>query len=499
MGRSDPGLTTSTSEADICQQSRMRTAGSLSLILFGLLVLLALSAVRAEEEENLLSEELAEARVVRSPEAAKKKRRRNGRNGGRRQARRRSGKKNGDNRRRRTRKIKKTEKRRNKQAQNSGSRRGQRRNNRQKPARKTPESRATSGLNDNCFEQAVHFMKVWKDIVGNFEKQRKRMVKQNKTGGNKSGKKGLFAPIAHRLVDIGGGNKSNMSCGGQYGNKGAAQLQNLTKTLFECEIEVNKSCDPANIPQPNMTFIDRCKELVDNFSAEAGTCYDKTYGGKKTNSSDACYCWTHNKINATIDELKTCKANKESAAITAALKNCTSAFGVCRKYEDDASTALSSCASDSSKLTKKAANLAANNASMTAAKEKMASLASSRSGGVGILGSNEDRTAASCAEIITISQTIVKITNQNPQSTKITTYTVTYTAAEKTSLLTEVTSMETAIVSVTTVLVTIQEQIQTLTGSTASTSQLDAVNAETSTAAPAGRRDRIRQQLMAHL
>merc|ERR1711902_318020 len=112
----------------------------------------------------------------------------------------------------------------------------------------------------------------------------------------------------------------------------------------------------------------------------------------------------------------------------------------------------------------------------------------------------------SCAEIITISQTIVKITNQNPQSTKITTYakkistaTVTCTAAEKTSLLTEVTSMETAIVSVTTVLVTIQEQIQTLTGSTASTSQLDAVNAETSTAAPAGRRDRIRQQLMAHL
>merc|ERR1711874_31017 len=506
MGRSNPGLTKSTSEADICQQSRMRTAGSLSLILFGLLVLLALSAVRAEEEENSLSEELAEARVVRSPEAARKKKRRNGRNEGTRQARRRSGKKNGDNRRRRTRKIKNNDNRRNKQAQNSGSRRGHRRNNRQKPARKTPESRATSGLNDNCFEQAVHFMKVWKDTVGNFEKQRKRMVKQNKTGGNKSGKKGLFAPIAHRLVDIGGGNKSNMSCGGQYGNQGAAQLQNLTKTLFDCEIEVNKSCNPANIPQPNMTFINRCKELVDNFTAEATTCYDKTYGGKKTNSSDACYCWTHNQLNHSIDELKTCKANKEAAAITSALKNCTTAFGKCRKFEDAASTALSSCSSDSSKLTKKAANLAANNASMTAAKEKMSSLASSRSGGVGILGSNEDRTAASCAEIITISQTIVKITNQNPQSTKITTYakkistaTVTCTAAEKTSLLTEVTSMETAIVSVTTVLVTIQEQIQTLTGSTASTSQLDAVNAETSTAAPAGRRDRIRQQLMAHL
>merc|ERR1712087_603047 len=74
MGRSDPGLTTSTSEADISNQSRMK--GSLSLVLFGLLVLIALSAVRADEEEgNSLSEELAEARVARSPDA---KRRRKG-------------------------------------------------------------------------------------------------------------------------------------------------------------------------------------------------------------------------------------------------------------------------------------------------------------------------------------------------------------------------------------------------------------------------------------
>merc|ERR550539_497353 len=141
------------------------------------------------------------------------------------------------------------------------------------------------------------------------------------------------------------------------------------------------------------------------------TCYDKTYGGKKTNSFDACYCWTHNKLNGTIDELKTCKANKEAAAITAALKNCTTAFGVCRKYEDAAHTALSSCASDSSKLTKKAASLAANNASMTAAKEKMSSLASSSRSG----GGNTRASAASCTEIITISQTIVKITENFPQ------------------------------------------------------------------------------------
>jgi len=374
----------------------------------------------------------------------------------------------------------KQEKKKKRRNNNRGSRRGLRK------AR-------TTGLTDTCFEGAMGYMKVWKDVVGNFEKQRKRMVKQNKTGGNKSGKKGLFAPVAHRLVDIGGGNKTNMSCGGQYGNSGAKQLQNLTKTLFDCEKSVKDACDPSNIPQPNFTFINRCKALVDNFTTEATTCLGKTVGGKKTNSSDACYCWTHNKLNSTIDELKTCKANKEAAAITTALKNCTSAFGKCRKFEDAASTALSTCASDSSKLQKKAGQLAANNASMTKAKEKMASLAknSSRSG---------RSSATTCASIITISQTIVKISNNFPQSPQITTYSkqissssVTCTTAEKALLQTEVTSMEAAIVTVNVVLVAIQEQIQTLTGSTATSSQLEAA---VSTAAPSGRRNLIRQKLL---
>ena len=102
-------------------------------------------------------------------------------------------------------------------------------------------SSSTRGLNETCFTQTVFFMKLWKDTVANFKKQKSRMTKQNSTGNSKSGKKGLFSPVALRLVDIGGGNKSNMSCGGVYGNKGAAQLQNLTKTLFDCEIAVNKS------------------------------------------------------------------------------------------------------------------------------------------------------------------------------------------------------------------------------------------------------------------
>ena len=132
-----------------------------------------------------------------------------------------------------------------------------------------------------------------------------------------------------------------------------------------------------------------------NFTTEAGLCLGKTMGSGMTSSEEACTCWTAMKLNSTAGELKNCKVSNETQAVTAALKACTSTFGKCRKFEDDAITAISSCASSASKLTAKAANLAANNASMTAAKEKMDSLANSRQGG---------RTAGSCTEVITISQ-----------------------------------------------------------------------------------------------
>merc|ERR1712154_453637 len=78
MGRSDPGLTTSTSsEADNTNLSKMRS--NLRLVLLGLLVLLAISAVMADQEESGVSEDLAETlRVARSPEARKRRRGRKG-------------------------------------------------------------------------------------------------------------------------------------------------------------------------------------------------------------------------------------------------------------------------------------------------------------------------------------------------------------------------------------------------------------------------------------
>ena len=368
---------------------------NLRLVLFGLLGLIALSAVLAEPEEESLSQDLAEAaRVARSPEKrrnkmGKKKKGKNGkpRNGVK--GRRRANKKAMGSRRKAT-------NRNERKAKGKGRKRGKGKKRGNKKARnpwsKKAETRNT--VSSTCFESAMSYMKMWKDVVSNFGRQVNRMTKQNKTGSNKSGKKGAFGPTGHRLVDIGGGNRSNMSCGGDYNNSGAAQLKNLTDTLFDCETTVNASCNPANIPQPNFTLLQACQKLMDNFTKEATTCLNKTTGKSKTTNVDACTCWSSSSLSQTAAQLKNCKANNESKAITAALKNCTTAFQKCRKFEDAAGKAISTCASDSSKLIKKAANLAANSASMTSAKTKMSSLANA---------SVRASAAASCADVISIS------------------------------------------------------------------------------------------------
>lgn len=349
-------------------------------------------------------------------------------------------------------------------------------------------------------------MKLWKDVVTNFEKQKARMEQQNSTGGNKAGKKGVFAPIAFKLVDIGGGNKTNMSCGGSYGNTGAKQLQNLTKTLFDCELSVNKSCNPANFPQPNTTFISNCEKLVTQFKFSVQVCLNKTLGTTKTNVSDACGCWIGPQLAATALATKSCKASDAAKKISKQFSACKSAFSVCRKYEDAAIPSIAACSQSSTALTKKAATLSANSASLTSVKTKASALAGSSSGKRVVRA-----VATTCAEIVSKTKALLEKSTKFPSAdltsdaAEITgvASSVSCSTAEKASLTTQVTSLETAITTVKAALSSVQTLLENLTGSTASSAVLSS-NAptsapsanSTSTAAASGRRARIVRDMM---
>ena len=214
--------------------------------------------------------------------------------------------------------------------------------------RKGRKDRSSSTVSSNCYSKTVLMMKIWKDVVSNFKKQNARMKAQNKTGQGKSGKKGLFAPTAFKLIDIGGGNRSNLSCGGVYGSDGAKQLGNLTKTLFDCEQSVNASCNPANFPQPNSTFIEACETGTTSFETEGKACLKKL-----SNVTAACECFTSSSFNKSAEAVRNCDASKFSAPIKAQLNKCKAAFSKCRKFEDDAVDALSACTKTQQQHTQK--------------------------------------------------------------------------------------------------------------------------------------------------
>merc|ERR1712156_320735 len=214
------------------------------LILFGLLVALAVLASAENNEESSLYEELGSSRVARSADADAARRKRKTLR-----------------KRKRTKRTKKTKK-------------GKRKNNKRKNNKRKNNKgirKSTRTLDGMCIENAVTAMKRWKDVVANFDKQKTRIEKQASIAGKKSGKQSVFGPIALKLVDLGGGNKSALTCSGSATSEGALQLTNLTSTLFDCEVAVNASCT-TDFPMPNMTFVDECVNASATFVAAAEAC-----------------------------------------------------------------------------------------------------------------------------------------------------------------------------------------------------------------------------------
>ena len=240
-------------------------------------------------------------------------------------------------------KKKKQGKRKTKRKNNS-----RRRGKRISKGKKQKNGKNETGVFFNCLEQTVTIMRMWKDVITNFARQSKRIERQTDTGKSKSGKSGLFIPVAMRLREIGGGKMSELSCGGRTDTPGAEQLANLTRFLFDCEDNIKAVCQPQN--SLNITAISSCKEKTKEFKSQAQKCVDKTIGNNKTGLFDACDCWTNDNLQEVAEAAKDCKFIKEANDVKNSLRNCTKAFSLCRKYEDEAVTSILVCQSQPEKL-----------------------------------------------------------------------------------------------------------------------------------------------------
>jgi len=331
-------------------------------------------------------------------------------------------------------------------------------------------------VNGKCLETMATGMSRWRLVVANFNKQKTRIAKQEEIAKKKEGKKAVFAPIALKLVDLGGGNKSALSCSGSTTSSGAKQLTNLTNTLFACEVAVNKSCS-TSFPAPNKTFVDACATDIKLFETLAAECYSLS---KEATADKACTCWTAPEFTISSEKVKSCKISS-TASIAAGLKSCKEAFSKCRKYEDDAVIAISSCSVTTATLKAKAAALYANSQTVKTVETKIAKYTARAGAG---------RAAAkTCAEFIKLVTKLAGIVSTFPSSAQvgvvggyITASTVTCTTAEKTSLKTAEASLKTAAVTLTEALAEAQANLLEATGSTLSAAQLVSYTTKLATA-----------------
>merc|ERR1711997_1438199 len=251
-------------------------------------------------------------------------------------------------------------------------------NNRKANTARNTTTTSSSCMNTTCINNAMSYMKQRKTLVPNFEKQYKRIERNEKQAGGKASKGSEFTPYLTKLRETGGGNASNMTCAGEK-NTGATNLENLYNSLAECETTINATCN-AGMPAVNYTFLNACKTLMDEFENKTDEAIDLN---KKNKGAESCLIWESPELANVSQSIKPCKEFKDTeTAHTAAKKACIGNFSICRKEEDKVSELVSACSASNSvaKVTAAIAQGVANQAAATEVSTKVNSTLNTRSG-----------------------------------------------------------------------------------------------------------------------
>jgi len=468
------------------------------LFLLGAFVLFALSEALSEEEgRDIQKVDTSVKRVVREAEAGKRK--------GRRKVIRRKNKR-GKKRPSKVLKNKKNKRRRaNKKQTKKNCKKGRRCNrNRRRKQRKnkkvrqgSPSPTPAGDADEQCVELAAKYSRAIGGVVSNFRRQKNRILNAfKKQANNKNNKRTLFEDVANQVVTAGGGDKNSLSCGGSTSNSGATQLKNLTDFLFACEASINTVCKESAFPAINMTQMDECTALTDDFERVVlQECF----------VTQDCMCWKNESLTMKFRMIRDmCVIVDLQSQYKAQFGLCTAAFSKCRRYEDDSVEAVAACSQTSSSLLNTAKALSANSKAMTKANTTLTSLKSSRR----LQSTSRTRraTATTCAEVISKTQEIISASSSDTSNTTIATLSAEVsgatsitdcTDAQKSTISDLIDDLDSAIDDVDEALSAVQELLETLTGSTASTSELE--SSSTATAKSSGRKGRIVRDLLRNM
>merc|ERR1712013_528138 len=206
----------------------------------------------------------------------------------------------------------------------------------QRKVNKAPRAGCSRSVNSTCVDTAVRLINTVNTKIINYLKQQKRIAKFNNTRSKKSGKKGLFGPIASKVIDIGGGNSSDLSCSGNKTSEGAGTLKEIIGNLSKCEEDIKAACDVSAYPIPNKTEADACVSNMESMKKGVDACTKKS-------GSEGCSCWLDPALLATAEKVKPCNIASENKRVTSQHKKCTNTFSACKKIEDSAVDAIYAC------------------------------------------------------------------------------------------------------------------------------------------------------------
>jgi len=227
------------------------------------------------------------------------------------------------------------------------------------------KSNATVAL--TCLKTALQLLKFQKDNVNNFLARHVRQQRQNALSTKKKGKKGEYAEPAARLIQSGGGNKSNLTCGGSTTSEGAKQLLNLTDLLSGCSEKIHEACTPPS--GINQTFMSECYEKSKGYNTTLSECVTKGLSGE-----DPCSCFMEPKLVGAMTNLRPCKGKDEAKLAAKQRTKCLNQMRACNGYVEKAGRLQYTCKYTTDDLKKTLAQITANNATVAAAMAKVKAL-----------------------------------------------------------------------------------------------------------------------------
>ena len=168
-------------------------------------------------------------------------------------------------------------------------------------------------------------------------------------------------------------------------------------------------------------ILTECVSSIEAFEAFIAKC-------SALSGAAACSCWSGDSSSAAvIDAVKKCDLGDLPKNTRYALEDCKSAFGICRKYEDDVADAVFACDQDAEILKKKLKNLSENKDAVSQVQTKISSLINSTR------RQKREDNASTTAGFISLCVKVTTLISETPSSYLIAIYSASIIASSVTS------------------------------------------------------------------